>query len=116
MSAEVLREAARRMRDCAEPATQGPWRALLVGERADVRGLPENTTYDHRGDSVATAADSEFGACKPQDAAHIASWHPAVALAVADWLDEAADLWAETYTDYQTRALAVASAYLGTDA
>jgi hypothetical protein len=94
VSADMLREAATLMRERAEAATQGPWRAEPIRgiglRRADVRGLPENTAHDYRGDAVATAADSEFGACPQGDAEHIASWHPAVALAVADWLDAVA--------------------------
>ena len=61
-------------------------------------------------------------------AQHIASWHPAVALAVADWLAAAgADLWAhglhcadgcmecddDLWAPHVRRALAVARAYLG---
>jgi hypothetical protein len=43
-------------------------------------------------------------------AEHIASWHPAVALAVADWLE------ATVLTDANAPfALAVARAYLGSD-
>ncbi|MBO9524310.1 MAG: hypothetical protein J7518_22460 [Nocardioidaceae bacterium] len=48
---------------------------------------------------------------------HIASWHPVVALAVADWLD-----WLAPFADLPNPAfvvehgLAVARAYLGTDA
>jgi hypothetical protein len=57
------------------------------------------------------------------DAEHIASWHPAVALAVADWLDSLVDAMTNpdapnsgVSTDREERhALAVARAYLGDD-
>ena len=64
------------------------------------------------------------------NAEHIASWHPAVALAVAGWLDTAgADIWAHgplcecgtscdacddnPWEPHARAALAVARAYLG---
>lgn len=47
--------------------------------------------------------------------AHVASWHPAVALAVADWLDDAATLADETGR-IDRHALAVARAYIGESA
>ena len=50
------------------------------------------------------------------DALHIASWHPAVALAVADLLDRPADDHDETPCPAIDAALAVARAYLGEDA
>lgn len=57
------------------------------------------------------------------DADHIASWHPAVALAVADWLDATADDWDRSTAPIPVSdirldaraALAVARAYLGSD-
>jgi hypothetical protein len=43
---------------------------------------------------------------------HAASWHPTVALAVADWLDEVAKAW-ELLLEYPSaKAEAVARAYL----
>lgn len=119
MSAEILREAASLMRERAEAATRGPWFA----DGRDVRGP---------GDWMDADFVLGFDACPTQvDADHIASWHPVVALAVADWLEETADhLSVETnqYADgsvclavdaaaadcsiFQS-ALAVARAYLG---
>lgn len=122
MSAGTLRRAAAVMRERAEAATPGPWRQQPIGgpssSRADVRGLPENTTFDYRGAAVATAADSYFGACPATDAAHIASWHPAVALAVADWLETAADHFdpGGAFLPVYAEALAVARTYLKEDA
>lgn len=56
-------------------ATPGPWRkdgSPLRTDSFNVRGLPENTSYDYRGDAVAVTGDSEFGACNGADAALIA--------------------------------------------
>ena len=57
------------------------------------------------------------------NAEHMASWHPAVTLAVADWLDATArefdalgdpDLAAHPKVGRRTAALATGTAYLGT--
>lgn len=101
MSAAVLREAAALMRERAEAATPGPW------------------TYEDAPNGFPPMVD------KPHlsDAEHIASWHPAVALAVADWLDAQAD-YHETLQQHGARGLradgqvpnafTVARAYLNT--
>ena len=98
MSADVLRKAAALMRERAEAAgPNDPW------------------------------FTSDDDANTPEDAEHIASWHPAVALAVADWLDATAvrveaarepkDGGARNHGWRGSRqALAVARAYLGSDA
>ena len=70
----VLRRAAALMRERAEAATPGPWGA--------------DDGYVHgQGLLVAEAR----GSIANGEAQHIASWHPAVALAVAEWLDATAD-------------------------
>jgi hypothetical protein len=77
MSAELLRRAAAKMRETANAATSSPWgRASTDGQGVAV----------HHGahDTVCLYAD------RP-DAEHIVSWHPDVALAVADLLDNAAE-------------------------
>ena len=48
--------------------------------------------------------------------AHAASWHPAVALAVADWLDEVHANVSTYNSHYHRHAFAVARAYLGEEA
>lgn len=79
MSAETLRRAAALMRERAEAATQtaAPWGVDEIGgiwgQEADGQPIPIANN--------ATDADAE----------HIASWHPAVALAVADWLEAKAE-------------------------
>ena len=47
------------------------------------------------------------------NAEHIASWHPVVALAVADWLTYVADTHDETACPAMVAAEQVARAYLG---
>jgi hypothetical protein len=94
MSAELLRRAAALMRERAEAATPGPWIThemgnVFVGNQADGRtsGLWEivHMSGDDLRDLIPEAATRNRA-----DAEHIASWHPAVALAVADWLEEVA--------------------------
>jgi hypothetical protein len=119
MSAETLRRAAAQMRHRAEAATPGPWRFTDSEAAYDVwNGGMVVVSAD--GDPIANCEDEWYepdpGEPAPiNDATHIASWHPAVALAVADWLEEAAEdrtyeLMPESTYD---AALAVANAYLG---
>ena len=116
MSAEVLREAARLMRERAEAATPGPWTQGMAGTKL----LPEVDNAFHFGMVVLTALGTDDGDGGVSTATHIASWPPGVALAVADWLDEIAAKEAarglagvSTRVLYVDRALAVARAYLG---
>jgi len=86
------------------------------------------------GDNVAVSSvvrDASLYANRP-DAVHIASWHPAVALAVADWLIKSAETYERLEDDLRglegvptieqvygydfTEAIAVARAYVGADA
>ncbi len=106
--AETLREAGRLMRERAQAATPGPWEHKQP--EGDwhwvwVAGVP---TY--AGVAECQITDGSDLNQEGRDAAHIASWHPAVALAVADWLDEEA-AWTGQGDD--KHALAVARAYLG---
>lgn len=102
MSSEILRRAATLMRERAVDATPGPWKAWQqhgrdytdegwsqVGVKSQTRdvALTYPTGFDHD--------------CHEDDAAHIASWHPAVALAVADWLDAVAEVhWPKRHDHY----------------
>ena len=79
MSAEILRRAASLMRERAEGAdkdtfSRSPWSA---------------TIFDDGRAWLKPAHIAMHG--YPNTAEHIASWHPAVALAVADWLWEMAN-------------------------
>jgi len=69
VSAEVLRRAAAQMRERAGSVERSPWNADGLSVLGDARKVA----------SVHNAG--------PDVADYIASWHPAVALAVADWLD-----------------------------
>lgn len=109
MSADLLREAAALMRERAQAAL-----------RADVwtrDGLADAFgTYVDAVDETAIT-DEELDA----DAEHLGAWHPAVALAVADWLEEEVDRFGDRVDEAMfdiicERALAVARAYLGRDA
>lgn len=99
------------MRERAEAATPGPWEARHGGYSwialyDDEDSIPE-------GESLPSFEPG--GSATPADAEHIASWHPAVALAVADWLDAAADHADATggHCVCDDAALAVANVFLG---
>lgn len=104
--ADLLRAAGALMRERARKATPGPW------------GDPTNINYGDFGWYVpgcpaGESPDDEQGRA---DTTHIASWHPAVALAVADWLDNQAGAQHVGHGcryDHSAHALAVARAYLG---
>ena len=126
MSAEVLRKAAALMRERAEAATPGPWRFTDSEAVNDVWEGGMVVVSDDA-DPIANVQDEWYendpGEPAPvNDAAHIASWHPAVALAVADWLDAEADvdevareMGGRGHTE-ESQCVAVARAYLGSDA
>jgi hypothetical protein len=95
-SSEMLREAARVMRERANAATASPWTNKW---RAQVESRT-GTTLTH----AAFKRDV--------DAEHIAAWHPAVALAVADWLDHEADTFDFIGDIFASPAGQVAAAYL----
>lgn len=98
------------MRQRAEAADSyggGAWQTAALGYNADRDVL----TYPvHCADEHIEIADV-WG---EEPAEHIASWHPAVALAVADLL-EAAAKWTEDTRSEDSHALSVARAYLGRD-
>jgi hypothetical protein len=105
VSAETLRRAAALMRERARGASEGPWRhehvGLQGGEQINNGAVRVARVY---------ANEDDWRAC--ENAAHVASWHPAVALAVADWLDSE-----DTHQFGPTEhAINVARAYLGESA
>jgi len=130
MSAETLREAAALMRERAEVATEfgHGWR---IGEHESL-GLCEVWADHGAGGWNASMVATTLTRLNPDprleahaDAEHIASWHPVVALAVADWLEKTAaehesdsgnprvdDFFAAFDTAPDIAALAVARAYL----
>lgn len=120
---ELIREAARLIRQRAEAATNRaplPWRQTISDSESPTGvGICE----DHRQAEPMWPCENCWAieTWSEPVAEHIASWHPGVALLVADWLDVAADLWEPPkQTKYYSRrtasqlaALAMARAYLG---
>lgn len=120
MSAETLRRAAALVRERAEGASAGPWEALALGSEgyAVLAERPAESKLRSRL-RVARLGWEEWDTDKA-NAEHIASWHPAVALAVADWLEFEANVHEASIRNaapadhrLSTHALAVARAYLG---
>lgn len=129
MSADVLRRAASLMRDRAEAAADGPWEACALGSEG-YAVLGDRPAEGRRRSRLRVARLGwEDWDTDKADAEHIASWHPAVAPAVADLLDALAKrvdaicdatptpefgerVALESLSGYPD-ALAVARAYLG---
>lgn len=109
MSAETLRLAAALMRERAEAAMPGEW--SVVGS------VIESTLSPGYAEDVAQA-DGPTRLGRVNNAIHIASWRPAVALAVADWLDFLAPfaVHGDENAFVIKHGFAVARAYLGEDA
>jgi hypothetical protein len=103
VSAAILREAATLMRALASepPVPAGPWET----EFSDV--IRTDVPFGEPGYLLAECATIP-------EAKHIASWHPAVAVAVAGLLEEHADGWDAGQYDVSQddHALAVAHTYL----
>jgi hypothetical protein len=118
VSAEFLREAASLMRERAAAATPGPWLAATGSgpkRRKQQVALLGVESLRGQGEKGCLAVFAGLNEHRADDAEHAASWHPSVAPAVADWLDDVAQRWkfpALAYND-SDHALAVASAYLG---
>lgn len=103
------------MRERAQAATPGPW----IADQSEIY-------RDHGvGDWVAETLNTDGHYITEANSAHIASWHPTVALAVADWFDihggglERAGARGIGFCDSPAdtmQALAVARAYLGEEA
>ena len=88
--AALLRRAVKLIRETAQAATHVSW-------------------WAHR-------KDDELIAEPPEDTAHIALWHPGVALAVAVWLEDTADTAENDEREFvDANPLAVARAVLGED-
>ena len=122
MSAELLREAAKEIRERAQAATPGPWSHWHMPADGRLEVFVPNGTMDT--ETILEFKDhmdcEECIRPTEPDAYHITSWHPAVALAVADWLDfeaactdRAARQFPSDQWDADERALNVARAYLG---
>lgn len=97
--ADTLRQAAQLIRANAEAATDGPWTTSLVWS-PDSHATSGIYSTAHPAGSTASEVVASgrrntkgFGGIRnPRDARHMAAWQPAVALAVADWLDAEASI------------------------
>lgn len=110
MSADVLREAAAKVREAATDCGncgRNPW-FFTQGDEERFDGYEVWTFFGNHHWTVATA---DFTA----DAEHIALWHPAVALAVADWLDAIVERDPSGQSVEAEPALRVARLILGAD-
>ena len=116
--AETIRRAAALMRERAEAATPGPWLGV-IGKFKDAEWPCVIAAQGDPNDPRTWLMGAGNGAANAEaDATHSGSWHPLVALAVADWLEasaatavraeaEGASVHPDSY------ALKVARAYLG---
>ena len=88
MSADILREAAALMRSRAgsveAAAVPTPWRALPRLDSENFGWVVASGVVDADYDNTVAVCSFDFEGGTSQ---HIASWHPTVALAVADWLE-----------------------------
>lgn len=113
MSAETLRRAAAAMRRNANVAEPGRWKLWGMTVMAD----PKGTSNVDDGIEVAYAKtpSTTDRLLHTGNAKHVASWHPAVALAVADLLDYLAPLADGPWGPDSTidRAVRIAETYLG---
>lgn len=106
MSADRLREAARVLRERAEAATPGPWCDEYSGRTGPVvMDAESRNALDH------VAKCSHFRG--RIDAAYIATMHPGVGLALADWLDYAAATLPACDCQWPHEPFAVADLILG---
>lgn len=126
--AEVLREAARLMRERANDVVSGRWETRTDMQKRTSRFVADQPVYR------VIAPNEGIAICSTAEhAVYIASMHPAVGLAVAEWLEQAAagyeQIVAGSYGEAGALfvsgldgsgdpdpALTVARAYLGTQA
>lgn len=92
MSADILRRAAKTLRESVEGTTGHPWLVEHVS--------PEYAVVHHAGDGIVRLV----GAVLRSDSAYIALMHPPVALALAEWLEAEAitldrhyPVWKDSY-------------------
>jgi len=113
--AEELRAAAKLMRERAEAATAGPWTAWVMGSEGYLVLRAGGTVRERGRNRVGRFGLKDWDGDKA-DAEYVASMHPLVALAVADWLDIEAGILEKGLPDPGAgwaEARAVARAYLG---
>jgi hypothetical protein len=93
MSADLLREAAEVLRALSNGATDGPWAA---GHECDGVLAERRTVVRADGKRVVTVGQTRPHHHGPEaevNVAYIATMHPGVGLALADWLDTMAVIW-----------------------
>jgi hypothetical protein len=115
VSADLLRRAAARVREVAEGHYPSPWEAFGTGV---AHGDHWHVAHDSEAIVSISSQDGINEDQRQPLAEHIALWHPAVALAVADWLDSTArELYADMAEDEGPpdlrRAVALARLILG---
>lgn len=101
--AALLRRAAEHLRTLAAEATPGPWALRWTGQDLQVHGPGQEYPYSvaEWGYAVATwepEASQQRAECDTGNADYLAAMHPGVGLALADWLDAAADM-AQAYPE-----------------
>ena len=118
--ADLLRRAAALMRERAEAATSGPWEFRPRRGFESMRDNPATIGFLDTAGYFVMLREGTW--TTEADMTHVVSWHPAVALAVADWLDaEAASHRADLVGPFpsaccrMSQARAVARAFLGSD-
>jgi hypothetical protein len=88
MTAQRLRDAAKVLRELAEGATPGTWEAYRrydLDRSGDIVGVCDTSGEEYSRDII------EDPSLLPGNAAYIATMSPPVALALADWLSDAAN-------------------------
>lgn len=116
-ASEILRAAAALMRERADlPYVGGASRWETCGTYIQKSSNSPRIGYPSHAEAAIVLHDPDDAKVASEAVAeYIASWHPAVALAVADWLDETArlrDALGSNAADWPA-ALGVARAYLG---
>lgn len=109
-NAETLRRAAVEMREAAQKAEQGRWKLWGMTVMADPTGT------SNVGDAIEVARPSTPSWCdrvpRTWNGSYICGMDPAVALAVADWLDVVASRDPTGQSVEAEPAIAVARTYL----
>jgi hypothetical protein len=105
--AETIRRAAALIRERAGGCEPRRWHWKALGEKR----YPQRVSSDG---NVALIAETFISPeHRPYEAEHIASWSPPVALAVAEWLDDAAEAYDAFPGSVPGHSLRIARAYLG---
>jgi hypothetical protein len=107
MSADVLRQAATILRERAEGATPGPW----FLDAAGATGVYTEARVSETSQDVALPVIHPGGLDGTDR--YIATMHPGVGLALADWLDAEATVCCDDNDKPRVRALAVARLIVG---